>query len=450
MSIKNSAASATKSLLGIEIREGVSRSHMANLYGFTFLFMVTILFVSLASTLFLKLIIQIPDDHFGVINSTLLVLGKLANIIFVLFVGALSDRFGRKLFMYGGCCGAAASLILYAYSRAMGEALGIDKLLLVYVTYFLYQTFEAFASHMLYTLLADYTTFRGRGRGVAYLNTLMGFSVTLVLGVGFGFKLVERIPILHFYHIGAVLFFLAAFYVWKGLVDNLPEHKDKQSHHWKIVIKDVVRTIRRVPGLAYSMAALVGSGANTMLLSTFFSMWCVQAAVDFGLSPKQGATKSFLLMAAGSFTGLILTPFWGVIVDKWGRRGPLMFGLLVSGIFYGAIFFIDNPFGVLIIIFNIMGSIGGSAVSVAPRTLLIDLTPRTRMGSVMAVQSLLNSLGGMLLAWTGGFLFDYVGYSLPIAMIGVFDLVLLIWGLIIWKNIPSQTHKADYSLSPDS
>jgi predicted MFS family arabinose efflux permease len=72
------------------------------------------------------------------------------------------------------------------------------------------------------------------------------------------------------------------------------------------------------------------------------------------------------------------------------------------------------------------------------------------MGSVMSVQSLLNSLGGMLLAWSGGLLFDYVGYSLPIAMIGVFDLLLLVWGLVIWKKIPAQTHKADYSISPHS
>jgi MFS family permease len=450
MSNKELSSSDTQYLLGIEIRKGVSRSHMANLYGFTFLFMITILFVSLASALFLKLIIQVPDEHFGVINSTLQVLGKLSNIIFVLFVGALSDRFGRKLFMYGGCCGSAAALILYAYSRTIGEVIGIEKMVLVYIFYFLYQTFEAFVNHMFFVLLADYTTFRGRGKGVAYMAALMGFSVTLVLGLGFGFKLAERIPLLHFYHIGAVLFFLGAFYVWKGLVDNLPEHKDEQAHHWKTVIKEVGGAIRKVPGLGYSIAALVGSGANTIILSTFFSIWCVQAATDFGLSPKQGATKSFLLMAAGALTGLIMTPIWGVIVDKWGRRGSLMIGLLTSGIFYGAVAFIANPFGGLIIFFNVMGSVGGSSVVVAARTLLIDLTPRNRMGSVMSVQSLLNSLGGMLLAWSGGLLFDYVGYSLPIAMIGVFDLLLLVWGLVIWKKIPAQTHKADYSISPHS
>jgi MFS family permease len=103
MSAQGLPSADGKFLLGIEIRDGVSRSNMANLFGFTFLFMVTLLFTSLASTIFLKLIIEVPDEHFGVINSTLRALGQVSNIIFVLFVGALSDRFGRRLFMYGGC-----------------------------------------------------------------------------------------------------------------------------------------------------------------------------------------------------------------------------------------------------------------------------------------------------------------------------------------------------------
>jgi MFS family permease len=145
-----------------------------------------------------------------------------------------------------------------------------------------------------------------------------------------------------------------------------------------------------------------------------------------------------------------MTPLWGVIVDKWGRRGSLMIGLLVSGLFYGTIAFITNPFGRMLIFLNVMGSVGGSAIAVASRTLLIDLAPRTRMGSVMAVQSLLGSVGGMVLASCGGLLFDYVGYSLPVALIGAFDLALLVWGLVIWKKIPGLTHKADFSLSPRS
>jgi MFS family permease len=450
MSAQGLPSADGKFLLGIEIRDGVSRSNMANLFGFTFLFMVTLLFTSLASTIFLKLIIEVPDEHFGVINSTLRALGQVSNIIFVLFVGALSDRFGRRLFMYGGCSGAALSLLLYAYSRVIGEAIGIEKMVLLYVFYFLFHTFEAFVTHMFFTLLADYTTFRGRGKGVAYMSALMGFSVTLVLGLGFGLKLAERIPIMNFYHIGAGAFLLGALYVWKGLVDNLPKHESEHPHHWRTVIKEVSKAIRKVPGLGYSMVAMIGAGANTITLSTFFSMWCVHAATDFGLSPKQGATKSFLLMAAGSLTGLVMTPLWGVIVDKWGRRGSLMIGLLVSGLFYGTIAFITNPFGRMLIFLNVMGSVGGSAIAVASRTLLIDLAPRTRMGSVMAVQSLLGSVGGMVLASCGGLLFDYVGYSLPVALIGAFDLALLVWGLVIWKKIPGLTHKADFSLSPRS
>lgn len=84
--------------LGITVLEGMSRWDFFNLYGVTFFVGILIIIPAIIQPAFLKEVIGIPRNMPGTISSGLQNMSQIATLLFIGYVGILSDKFGRIIF----------------------------------------------------------------------------------------------------------------------------------------------------------------------------------------------------------------------------------------------------------------------------------------------------------------------------------------------------------------
>jgi len=147
-------------------------------------------------------------------------------------------------------------------------------------------------------------------------------------------------------------------------------------------------------------------------------------------------TSVGLLYASYAIALFFATPFFGVLSDKIGRKGPLLWGLI--GLGGSTLFFaFANSYKMLLIARSLQG-IAAAITWTAGLALLADLYPSEERGRVMGLALSGMSLGTLLGPTIGGWLFQIGGYQLPFliaAGIVLFDGILRI---VLIKDVPHQ------------
>ena len=122
--------------------------------------------------------------------------------------------------------------------------------------------------------------------------------------------------------------------------------------------------------------------------------------------------------------------FYGPIIDRWGRRGPLLIGMVVFVV--AAVGCAQAASMKSLLLWRLLMALGGSASMVIPRAVVRDFfneKESARMYSllmlILGVSPILApTLGGQLLGWTG-----WRGIFWVLAGIGVFCTATIVWGM---------------------
>jgi len=117
-----------------------------------------------------------------------------------------------------------------------------------------------------------------------------------------------------------------------------------------------------------------------------------------------------LLIAVFSFPGILLTPFLGVIADRWGRKKIIIPFLMLFGIAGGTCFFVRN-FQLLLILRLIQG-IGAAPLGALTVTIIGDLYSGKKLISAMGYNSSVRSIGSASYPAIGGAL-AMMGWHYP-------------------------------------
>jgi len=132
-----------------------------------------------------------------------------------------------------------------------------------------------------------------------------------------------------------------------------------------------------------------------------------------------------LLITAFSFPGILLTPFLGVVADRWGRKRIIIPSLMLFGIAGGLCFFVRD-FKLLLILRLIQG-IGAAPLGSLTVTIIGDIYSRKELIAAMGYNSSIRSIGSASYPAIGGAL-AMIGWHypfiLPIIAIPVGFLVL--------------------------
>lgn len=138
---------------------------------------------------------------------------------------------------------------------------------------------------------------------------------------------------------------------------------------------------------------------------------------------KLGASDSIigLLFSCYAISLLITTPIWGILSDKIGRKIPIVIGL--AGFAFSTLFFALASSLPMLFLARILQGISSAANWSPSLALLADYFDVDNRGKIMGLALTAMSVGSLVGAPVGGFLYDFGGYSFPFLIMAVIILI---------------------------
>lgn len=165
-----------------------------------------------------------------------------------------------------------------------------------------------------------------------------------------------------------------------------------------------------------------------------------------GYASSLGVSQTAIgfLFSSYAITLFIATPIFGLLSDRIGRRGPMLWGLL--GLAAATILFCFANSYILLIVARALQGVAAAVTWTSGLALLADLYPPEERGKAMGIALSGQAAGTLLGPTVGGWLYELGGYQAPFlfaAGLALFDGVLR---LVLLRDIPSS--KSENYLSP--
>ncbi|MGI9342146.1 MAG: MFS transporter [Gammaproteobacteria bacterium] len=423
------------------ITPGVTRGNaMVLLFsGFSLISLLT--FMAFVQPYLLQEVLQIPEDQQGSLTGTLAFLQEAIVILLASFIGATSDKFGRRIVYVIGVVLFAAAYVVYPLAETPAQLIGFRAF---------YAVGFAAATVMLHVCLAEYSQEASRGRWLGMVGFMNGLGVVVMAFalsrlpqwfVSLGYDSVQAVRFS--YWVFASFLLLLAVILRFGLAPGRKQINRKTSS-LKVAVAGF-RAARENPRilLAYFMA--FASRGDLAILTTFFSLWLLQRGNEIGLTAAEAIAKAGMLFGLSQLVGLLWSYPIGIILDRLPRMTAMCVAFGLATIGYFALGQIDDPFGKTILIACVLAGMGESSVLIAGGTLIGQEAPAKARGAVLGTYSLMGAAGIMILTFVGGFLFDKVGKTAPFIMMGFINLAVLTAALLL-RN--AENRKAALSPNP--
>ena len=332
---------------------------------------------------------------------TLIIAGNaMAHLVSDPLTGILTDRWGRKPLVIGGNIIRGFSMLLQFFSRN-------------YYEFFILEFIGAIGVAMFSTgsaiIMADATLPQNRGRAMAVRSPAM--RTGMIIGPALGGVISILIGLRAIFLFNAATKVAVHFLLVYLVRETNPEaaRKSRQSAGGPSNL-DLSMFLRK-PVL---VIALVTFGISAMTTGAFGALFPVHAEENLGLSA--GDIGNMLSLAA--IVGLIVTFPNGFLMDRFGRKGFLVVGLLILG---ASAYLLSqiSTFQAVIIAVMVFGwgqgmGMGGSEV------VAIDLAPEDRRGTFLGIWNLFRNVGGIIDPLLVGFIAQIYGFQIAFLSTGAF------------------------------
>ena len=428
--------------MGIEVTQGVTKGNFLFLFLISFVNQWVMTIIGVIRAAFLKEIIGVPDSIAGTVNVTLYNITAPIRIFFTVYVGALSDRVGRRPLMLIGFATTAMMFIVYAHCKDIANFVGLESLMSVLVLLSVISLVSAilflFTWPQIITMGADYSLPQSRGRIMAIQGMSMGISSIIVYAV-FG-QLPKHIGIIPMFYLGTAFALICLLLIRIGLVEKMPAKRDKKEIKTFQDIKELLKLTRKSRELQVGYISMLTGRADVLVISQFIMIWMVTTCQDFGFTAAQATTKGAIALAFFSVFMQPQMPLLGILTDKWGRIPTLIVTLLIGGIGFCVLGMVENPFSkiVWLIVIFCSTAFGGGLASQA---LVADSAPKHLVGTAMSGLNTAMMVGGLVFSQVGGFLFDAVGYGTPFIFKGVANILVALWIFSVRKGVKDTAAK---------
>lgn len=178
--------------------------------------------------------------------------------------------------------------------------------------------------------------------------------------------------------------------------------------------------------------ALVTSASFSMVVP-FLPLFLPRLGVQHHLELWSG-----LIYSAAFLAGAVISPYWGSLADKYGRKPMILrAGFALCGIYFLTAF-VQHPWellGLRILQGLLSGFIPGAIALVGTNT------PRDHVGYALSMMSTGTAAGGILGPLAGGFISRLVGYRMSFSVAGVLVLLstlLVLFWVVEYQFVPSK------------
>jgi MFS family permease len=416
---------------------GWSRGNAATVWLASFFTIGLAAFMSFLQPYLLNEVLRIPLAEQGRLTGNLGFLQELIVIVLVSFVGAWSDRVGRRRVYCLGLLCMAAGLVIYPFA---GNA---TELFLFRVPFAIG---VAIAPLMLSACVVDATEENARGKWIASNNILQGLGVVAMslglasLPLWFAARGADAVSAGRYaYWVAAAIALIAA----AAMAIGLPRFSDRTSgvnalSLWASV-KGAARLGRGNPRLAVAYgAAFIGRG-DFVIIGAFFSLWITQASITAGLPPAQGLARAGMLFGILQVAAMGWAFFMGLIVDRVNRMTGLCIALTLAAVSYGLLGRVEDPFTPGFMPIIVLVGMGEISVIVASGALLGQEAPLAERGPVVGLFNAFGGVGILFATLVGGLVFDRFGPTVPFTMMAILNALLLAVTLVVRSAGSSAT-----------
>lgn len=435
MDEKQEVTRSGRRFAGIQIPVELKWSHFFNLYVASFCIACMVSLPSILQPALLKQVINIPKDLAGSINAGLQNMSQVAWLLFVLPVGMLSDRIGRRILAVLGFLLCGIFFIALGHAKDISLALGITSMSgQVFVTFiirFIIGIGIVLSFPQTITLVADYTLPSDRGKGMAYHGMMMSLGAIIVFGVLV--QISQKTGLMSLFYMSGAVGFLGVLVSRLGLVDRMPKEKGK-----KLGIKEIYREVSKSLVLKATYLTTGVSRADIIIISTFLFLWMFYAAEKLDINPLKAAARGGILMMVMSVVTLCAWPIIGILLDRWGRTPVIISGLISAGAGFCLIAATENPFTPMMYLYVCLMGVGFSAATSGAITLASDVSPKPSLGSILGGLNSMQPIGTLFFLQAGGYLYDKMGPWSPFALKGAADLILAVWLIVVRRRIKAE------------
>ena len=341
--------------------------------------------------------------HVGLITGSF----PLTQFLFSSYLGAWSDKVGRRPLILGGIVGFSVSTFIFS----LGESI-----VLLYISRLLAGIFAASFITASGAYIADKTSKEKRGKNMALLSSVAGLGAVAgpLLGnlfsrVGMQFTLPSGQVILDKFSAPFVISSALTLLVFILYVMLLPESlrtPDKMTV--KTVAKAKTPLLPNWKSLSRTFILLLSlSFISQLALSMFEGTFALHSQRLFSFGPRQ---MSLVFVICGSLMGLLQLGPVAWLIEKKGERVLLPFGFLFLGI---GIFMLTTTQEMAWILIYVAFISIGMAILTPSLASLITKDSGNEYGASLGIFSAVNSLGqvagvvigGIVMIWS-----DHLAY----------------------------------------
>jgi MFS family permease len=336
------------------------------------------------------------------------------------FLGRVLDRWGRRPFLLIGLGGYLFSVVVFA---------GANSVLLLTVARFIQGLGAAFLWISALTVVADVAQESGRGHEFGSINeaanrgaiigTTGGFILIIILS-NMGIPWSTIWPVL--FGCYAVPAFLGFWRGYRGVQETKPEEIDPLSKP---------RSISRQ--LLTLMVIVMITGASTTMVWPLLMIF-----LQDKLNAEVWALATAYLPAA--ILGAFLPSRLGIIADRFGRKPPMVMGLIIGAAATAIIPSLRNVYSLALL--WAVESLGYMAATPAERAFVADIAGEDVRGTSYGLYTFAFFLGGVIGPLFGGWLYDNLGHASPFYLNSV---VLLVAALLVSLLLKETRSNANMS-----
>jgi MFS transporter, DHA1 family, multidrug resistance protein len=155
--------------------------------------------------------------------------------------------------------------------------------------------------------------------------------------------------------------------------------------------------------------------------------------------PADLATISGYAAGASGFAMAIMSPIWGVVADRYGRKSMLVRAMVGGAITVGLLGFVVAPWQLIALRF-LQGATSGTVA--AATAIVASGSPRARVGWALGILSSSIAIGGAVGPLIGGLLAALIGVRHIFWVSGVMLLIATIPVVVIVREIPIDRRSA--------
>ena len=423
------------------IEPGFSRLNVYTLLYASFFTIASSVFLSATQPYLLNTILNIPVESQGGLSGRLVFFAELVVIVLIGPLGVLADKIGRRPIYAAGYFFLFIGYMLYPTAESVPELTLYRMVFAVGV---------ACNTAMVATVQADYPQNAWRGKLLGLCGLLQGTGVVIVLGVsrsvpswlvdaGMDQFAVGRLTFWTF----AVICLINAVILRLGLKGGIPSTKTEKEPLPKL-LKRGFRAGKN-PRIALSYVAAFVSRGDLIVVSTFFSLWLVQAGMANGSTAEDALEEGILFFIIVQAIAVLWAPFAGIIIDRFDRVTALSIAMAIAAAGYLSLGFIGDPTQPIMYGAAVILGMGEINAVLAAQALIGQEAPKDGRGAVVGVFGFFGAIGILLAASIGGYLFDAWMPAGPFVLMGVANAILVVIAVSVrilanpsTQNIPTE------------